>query len=99
VTKFHVRVAHAYYSDTTPSKAQWAVFTDGWFVATNNNKPITFNVLKETLQTQEQAQYINFLHHITKPDGKGDWTLSTNHLDPQTPAPWLWCTWKGELCI
>jgi hypothetical protein len=99
VTKFHVRVAHAYYSDTTPSKAQWAVFTDGWFVATNNNKPITFNVLKEMFQAQEQAQYINFLHHITKPVGKGSWTLSTNHLDPQTPAPWLWCSWKGELCI
>jgi hypothetical protein len=99
VTKFHVRVAHAYYSDTTPPKTQWAVFTDGWFVATNNNKPVTFDGLKETFRAQGQAQYIDFLDHITKPDGKGDWTLSTNHLDPKAPAPQLWCTWKGELCI
>jgi hypothetical protein len=30
---------------------------------------------------------------------KGDWTLSTNHLDPKNPAPQLWCTRKNELCI
>jgi len=49
--------------------------------------------------TTQLAQYINFLDHITKPQGKGDWTLSTNHLDPKHPAPQLWCTWKSELCI
>jgi hypothetical protein len=52
VTKFHVRVAHAYYSESTPPKAQWAVFTDGWFVAINHNKPMTFKQLKETFQAQ-----------------------------------------------
>jgi hypothetical protein len=99
VTRFHVRVAHAYYSESTPSKALWAVFTDGWFVAINNDKPMTFEQLKETFRAQGQAQYIDFLDHITKPQGKGDWTLSTNHLDPKNPAPQLWCTWKSELCI
>jgi hypothetical protein len=79
--------------------SQWAVFTDGWFVAINHNKPVTFKQLKETFRAQGQAQYINFLDHITKPQGKGDWTLSTNHLDPKNPAPQLWCTWKNELCI
>jgi len=59
----------------------------------------TFEQLKETFRAQGQAQYINFLDHITKPQGKGDWTLSTNHLDPKHAAPQLWCTWKNELCI
>ena len=52
VTKFHVRVAHAYYSESTPPKARWAIFTDGWFVAINHNKPMTFKQLKETFQAQ-----------------------------------------------
>ena len=99
VTRFHVRVAHASYSESTPSKALWAVFTDGWFVAINNDKPVTFEQLKETFRAQGQGQYIDFLDHITKPQGKGDWTLSTNHLDPKNPAPQLWCIWKNELCI
>jgi hypothetical protein len=99
VTKFHVKVAHAYYSEPTPLKAQWAVFADGWFVAINHNKPTTFEQLKETFRAQGQAQYINFLDHITKPQGKGDWTLSINHLDPKHPEPQLWCIWKSELCI
>jgi len=99
VTKFHVRVTHAHYSESTPPKAQWAVFTDGWFVTINHNRPMTFEQLKETFRAQGQAQYINFLDRITKPHGKGDWTLSTNHLDPKHPAPQLWCTWKSELCI
>ena len=38
VTRFHVRIAHASYSKSTPSKALWATFTDGWFVAINNDK-------------------------------------------------------------
>ena len=42
VTRFRVRVAHAYYSESISPKAQWAVFTDGWFVAINNDKPMTF---------------------------------------------------------
>ena len=79
MTRFHVRVAHAYYSESTLSKALWAVFTDGWFVAINNDKPMTFEQLKETFRAQGQGQYIDFLDHITKPQGKGDWTLSTNH--------------------
>jgi hypothetical protein len=42
VTKFHVRVAHAIYTDKTPLQTLWTVFTDGWFVAINNNTPVTF---------------------------------------------------------
>ena len=84
---------------TPPFKAQWAVFTDGWFVAINHNRPVTFEQLKDTFRAQGQVQYINFLDHITKPQGKGDWALSTNHLDPKHAAPQLWCTWKNELCI
>ena len=61
VTKFHVRVAHAYYSASTPPKAEWAVFTDGWFVGIHNNKPITSDQLKETFRAQGQAQYIDFI--------------------------------------
>jgi hypothetical protein len=38
---------------------------------------MTFEQLKETFRAQGQAQYIDFLDHITKPHGKGDWTLST----------------------
>jgi hypothetical protein len=30
-----------------PKKAQWAVFTDGWFVAINNDKPMTFKQLRD----------------------------------------------------
>jgi len=69
------------------------------FVAINNDKSVTFEQLKETFQAQGQGQYIDFLDHITKPQGKGDWTISTNHLDPKNSAPQLWCTWKIELCI
>ena len=57
---------------------------------------MTFEQLKETFRAQGQGQYIDFLDHITKPQGKGDWTLSTN---PKNPAPQLWRTWKNELCI
>jgi hypothetical protein len=52
---------------------------------------VTFEQLKETFRAQGQGQYIDFLDHITKPQGKGDWTFSTNHLDPNNPAPQLWC--------
>jgi hypothetical protein len=27
--------------------------------------------------------------------GGGHWTLSTNHLTPNNPAPQIWCTWEG----
>jgi hypothetical protein len=75
------------------------VFTDGWFVAINNNTPVTFEQLKETFRAQGQAQYIDYLSNITKPEGHGHWTLSTNHLAPNHPAPQIWCTWEGAYCI
>jgi hypothetical protein len=62
------------------------------FVAINNDKSVTFEQLKETFRAQGQTQYIDFLDHITKPQSRGDWTLSTNYLDPKNPAPQLWCT-------
>jgi hypothetical protein len=34
----------------------------------DNNTSVTFNDLKEVFQTQRQAQYINYLSSITKPD-------------------------------
>jgi hypothetical protein len=99
VTKFHVRVAHARYTDKMPPQTLWTVFTDGWFVAINNNTPVTFEQLKETFRAQGQAQYIDYLSNITKPEGHGHWTLSTNHLAPTHPAPQIWCTWEGAYCI
>jgi hypothetical protein len=99
VTKFHVRVAHARYTDQTPPQTLWTVFTDGWFVAINNNTPVTFEQLKETFRAQGQAQYIDYFSSITKPEGHGHWTLSTNHLAPNHPAPQIWCTWEGAYCI
>jgi hypothetical protein len=55
MTRFHVRVTHVYYSESTLSKALWAVFTDGWFVAINNDKSVTFEQLKETFRAQGQG--------------------------------------------
>jgi hypothetical protein len=84
VTKFHVRVAHAYYSASTPPKAEWAVFTDGWFVGIHNNKPITSDQLKETFRAQGQAQYIDFLARR-----QGSWTLMdtvSQPFGPKNPA-------------
>jgi hypothetical protein len=63
------------------------VFNDGWFIAINNNTPVMFEALKETFRTKGQAQYINYLNNITGPQGRGHWTLSTNHLAPNNPAP------------
>jgi hypothetical protein len=94
VTKFHVRVAHARYFGTPPITA-WTVFNDGRFIAINNNTPMTFEALKEAFRSKGQAQYIDYLDNITGPQGRGHWTLSTNHLTPNNPAPQIWCTWEG----
>ena len=72
VTKFHVRVAHARYS--------------GWFVAINDNTPVTFEALKETFRAKGQTQYLDYLNNITGPQGRSHWTLSTNHLALNNPA-------------
>jgi hypothetical protein len=98
VTKFHVRVAHAKYSGTPPVTT-WTVFNDGWFVAINNNTPVTFEALKETFGAKGQAQYIDYLNNNTGPQGRGYWTLSTNHLAANNPAPQIWCTWEGAYRI
>jgi hypothetical protein len=98
VTKFHVRVAHAKYSGTPPVTT-WTVFNDGWFVAINNNTPVTFEALKETFRAKGQAQYIDYLNNITAPQGRGHWTLSTNHLAPNNPAPQIWCTWEVPIAF
>jgi hypothetical protein len=47
------------------------------------------------LYKKGQALYIDYLDNITGPQGRGHWTLSTNHLTPNNPAPPIWCTWEG----
>jgi hypothetical protein len=54
---------------------------------------------KETFRVKGQAQYIDYLDNITGPQGRGHWTLSTNHLAPNNPAPQIWCTWEGAYRI
>jgi hypothetical protein len=60
---------------------------------------VTFEALKETFRAKGQAQYIDYLDNITGPQGRGHWTLSTNHLAPNNPAPQIWCTWEGAYRI
>ena len=57
---------------------------------------MTFEALKETFRAKGQAQYIDYLNSIT---GRGYWTLSTNHLAPNNPAPQIWCTWESAYSI
>jgi len=45
---------------------------------------------------KDQAQFIPYVDGMTRPEGYGHWTLSTNHLDPKSPEPQLWCTWESE---
>ena len=46
-------VIHRGNPPITPSKALWAVFTDGWFVAINNDKPVTFGQLNKDVPGSE----------------------------------------------
>ena len=75
------------------------MFNDGWFVAINNNTPVTFEALKETFRAKGQAQYIDYFNGITGPQGRGHWTLSTNHLAPNNPTSQIRCTWEGAYHI
>jgi hypothetical protein len=52
-----------------------------------NNTPVTYEALKETFRAKGQAQYIDYLDNITGPQERGHWTISTNHLTPNNPAP------------
>ena len=58
-----------------------------------------YSLPKETFRAKGQAQYIDYLDNITGPQGRGHWTLSTNHLAPNNPAPQIWCTWEGAYRI
>jgi len=54
---------------------------------------------KETFRAKGQAQYIDYLDNITRPQGRGHWTLSTNHLAPNNPTSQIRCTWEGAYHI
>ena len=86
------KVNYLFHHTTLNDDSIAARILSDYGLQTTGRQVRTFKQPKETFRAQGQAQYINFLDHITKPQGKGDWTLSTNHLDPKHPAPQLWCT-------
>jgi hypothetical protein len=98
IYKFAVRVAHASYIGDPPM-TKWTVWTEGWTVAITYNSLTSFYTFKDTLRHQGQAQFIPYFDGMTRPQRYGYWTLSTNYLDPKSPAPQLWCTWESEYTI
>jgi hypothetical protein len=78
---------------------KWTVWTEGWTVTITHNSTASFASLKSTFRSQGQSQFIPYFDAMTRPQGHGHWTMSTNHLDPKSPAPQLWCTWDSEFTI
>ena len=92
-TKFVIRVTYARYlprkalESLSPPAVAWTIYNNTWNYTINNNTPVTFNGLKDVFRERGQAQYIDYLLRITRPEGRGCWIIATNWLITSNPIP------------